>query len=210
VGTGFPPLHVVTDDRVVKSSIFLAQARAVLAAGGARLVLHLRAPRASGRMVFECARALVPVARYAGATLLVNDRCDVALAARAHGVHLGGRSLSPAAARRLVGDEMLLGQSVHPSAEDEVELNGRLDFLVVGTLFATGSHPGRSPAGVDALGRFSGVGIPLVGIGGITVDRVGAVRHAGASGIAVLGGVWNSPDPGEATEAYLQAWSGVE
>jgi thiamine-phosphate pyrophosphorylase len=208
-----PPLHVVTDDRVVRSPAFLDRASAVLAAAGPCLALHLRAPRAGGRRLFELARYLIPLARSTGATLVINDRCDVALAVRSHGVHLGERSLPARAARRLLGEAVLLGRSVHaPAGRIEAgtaEPMGVLDYLFVGTLYPTASHPGRPGCGVSALAGFATTGIPLVGIGGITPERVAAVRRAGASGVAVLGGVWDSDDPVDSIHAYLREWSGA-
>lgn len=199
-----PPLHVVTDDEVLARADFTAVARAVLEAGAGGVALHLRGPRSTGRALFELASALVPAARAAGAALLVNDRVDVALASGADGAHLGARGMMPRDARALLGEGRLVGVSVH--SPGEVEAGGAgADFLFVGTLYSTPSHPGREGAGPQILRDFRGYGVPLVGIGGVTPGRVREVRAAGGHGVAVIRGVWDAPDPVAAIMLYLKA-----
>jgi thiamine-phosphate diphosphorylase len=200
---------VVTDDGVLARGDFEARAREVLAVGGGEVALHLRDPRTSGRRLYELAVALTPAAREAGALLLVNDRVDVALAAGTDGVHLGGRSLLPADARRLLGAGRWIGASVHDRAEAE-EVAGGVDFLVVGTLYPSASHPGREGAGPGLLAGMADLRVPLVAIGGITPERVGEVRAAVAHGVAVLRGVWDSDRPEESVREYLQEWKGYD
>ncbi|HEV2131732.1 MAG TPA: thiamine phosphate synthase, partial [Longimicrobiaceae bacterium] len=136
--------------------------------------------------------------------LLINDRVDVALACGAHGVQLGARGLRAADARRLLGDRSLLGVSVHSS--EEADAAAGADFLLVGTLFPTASHPERKGAGTQLLRRLANLALSQIGIGGITTERVAEVRRAGAAGIAVLSGVWQAEEPGRAVEEYLRAW----
>jgi thiamine-phosphate diphosphorylase len=199
-----PPLHVVTDDEVLATPAFAGRAAEVIRNVGDRLALHLRGPRSSGRALFEIASALAPAAAEAGALLLVNDRVDVALASGASGVHLGLRGMTVADTRRLVGAERVVGRSVHSAREAE-EAAGA-DFLLVGTIFATPSHPGRPGAGTALLGELGRLGVPLIAIGGITADRVPDVRAAGAAGIAVQRAVWAADDAAAAAEELLHAW----
>ena len=112
-----PPLHLVATDEVERAPGFRRKATKLLEAGGARLALHLRLRDASGAALHELASHLAPIARDAGALLIVNDRVDVALATRCSGVHLGSRSIGVADARRLVGPDLLVGASVHDPAE---------------------------------------------------------------------------------------------
>lgn len=201
----FPPLHVVTGDEVLARPGFARRASAVQEAGGARLAFHLRGPRTGGRTLFELASGLAPAAHGRGAALLVNDRVDVALAAGADGVQLGRRGMLPADARRLVGAGRLLGCSVSPGDEAPEEA----DFLLVGSVYATASHPGRAGSGAERLAEMTGTALPVIAIGGITPERVAEVRGAGAAGVAVLRGVWDAPDPAEAVARYLDAWEDV-
>lgn len=217
-GVALPRLHLVTDDAVLALPDFAERAREAVASGGRRLALHLRGPATPGRKLWEVAGALLPACRDAGALLLVNDRVDVAAALGADGVHLGARSLPPTAARAAwragrtgSPEPAWLGRSVHGAAEVRaLEAAGELDavdFLVLGTIFPTPSHPGRPGAGPGSVaGTVACAGNrPVVGIGGIDPDRVASVLAAGAHGVAVLGGVWRQRDTRAAVRRYLSA-----
>ena len=137
--------------------------------------------------------------------LIVNDRVDVALLCSADGVQLGEEAMGVADARKLMGPNLLIGSSVH-SVEGAVaaESNGA-DFLVLGTIFETATHPGVETGGlalVEAVTRR--VRLPVLGIGGITPANVEDVVRAGAAGAAVITAISMSPDPRAATSALLE------
>lgn len=200
------PLHLVTDDAVLSDDAFADRARAVLEAGGARVALHLRGPGTAGRRLWELAAALRPVATRTEGLLFANDRVDVALAAGLDGVQLGERSLPVTEARGLLPEGRRVGASVHDVDGADRAAGGGADFVVLGTIFATSSHPGRPSAGPALItGVRRRAAIPVVAIGGITPERVDEVVRAGARGVAVLSGVWGAPDPVEALAGYLQA-----
>lgn len=200
-----PRLHVVTDDEVLARKDFRARALEILEAGGP-IVLHLRGPHATGRRLVELAGALRDPAATFGAKLLVNDRVDVALCLGLDGAHLGHRSLPPAQARGLLGPDRLVGASVHGVKEAVEAARGGADFLFVGALWATPSHPDAKPAGPRLIRDVGAtVSVPLLGIGGVTPERVPAILEAGGHGAAVISGVWNAPSSGDAVQAYLQA-----
>lgn len=197
-------MHVVTDDEVVERADFVDRARRVMEAGGRDLVFHLRAPRASGRRLYDLARAL---RAHAGeARLLVNDRVDVALAA-ADGAQVGARGLRVDDARRLLGPDRLLGASVHSAAEAHQAARDGADFVVAGTIWPTASHPGRPGAGVGLIRELASIGLPVIAIGGVTPERAAEARAAGAAGVAVVRGVWNAADPEAAVREYMEYWS---
>lgn len=201
-----PGLHVVTDDRVLGLADFQRRAREVLTVGGAGVALHVRGPASSGAALYRAAAELIRPARDAGALLLVNDRVDLALVLEMDGVHLGERSLPPVEARRVLGAGPRMGSSVHgvEGARDAEE--GGAEYLVVGTVFATRSHPGRAGAGVPRIREVAdAVAVPILAIGGVTPGRVREVLDAGARGVAALSGVWNAPSPAGAVEEYLSA-----
>lgn len=201
-----PRLHVVTDDAVLASDGWSSRAAEVLAAGGARLALHVRGPGTAGRRIYDLAEALLEPARTHGASLVVNDRVDVALALPSTAVQLREDSVAVEDGRRLLGPERPVGASAHgPERAREAERGGA-DWLVVGTLFATRSHPQRQGGGAALLALVGeATRLPLVAIGGVTPERVREARRAGAYGVAVLGGVWGSTDAAGAVEAYLSA-----
>ena len=208
-GPWIPRLHVVTDDRVLSDPEFTAGARAVVEVKGEG-VLHLRAPHASGRYLNDLARRLAPDVALADWALIVNDRVDVALARGLPGVHLPGYSLRPEDARGLLGTGRLLGVSVHDREEAHRAHRSGADYLVLGSIFDTLSHPRRPSLGLEALARLAeAMPIPVVAIGGITPERVLDCLEAGAHGVAVLSGIWRTPDPAAAAGGYhhcLEGW----
>lgn len=208
-GRAIPRLHVVTDDEVLGRHDFIDRAAALLERCGASVALHVRGPRSSGASVHRAAAALVPTARSAGGRLLVNDRVDVALAAAAHGAHLGRRSLPVGAVRRLLGAGALIGVSVHDAGAAGEAASGGADFLIVGTVYDTPSHPEGSPRGTGVISeaRSAAPRLPLLAIGGVTPETVAELLGHGAHGVAVLGGIWHRDDAAAAAASYLEALS---
>ena len=199
-----PPLHIITDDAILGRPNFLGVARELLRAGGDRVALHLRGPGRNGRTLFRVAEALVQEATEAGAVLVVNDRLDVALSLGLKSVHLGQRSLPPDVARRLLGPNPTLGLSVHGTREASEASKGVVDYVVVGAVYPTPSHPGVEAGGVALIEEVGALDPPpMVGIGGITPAKVKATLEAGAVGVAVRGGIWETSDPIEALGHYL-------
>ncbi|HYJ78234.1 MAG TPA: thiamine phosphate synthase [Longimicrobiaceae bacterium] len=138
--------------------------------------------------------------------VLVNKRADVALAAGADGVQLGGRSLDPADARRLLGAGKWVGASVHSAAEARAAAAAGAGFLLAGPVFATPSHPGSEGGGAALIEELVRCGRPVVAIGGVTPARLAALRSAGAAGIAAIRGIWEPRSTGAAVRRYLEAW----
>ncbi len=184
---------------------FVDRARLILEMGGPDIVFHLRAPRASARRVHDLAQAVVGVAAGEGAVLLVNERVDVALAA-ADGAQVGARGVRVRDARRMLGPDQFLGASVHTADEAIDAAAEGADFVVAGTIWPTPSHPGRQGAGLDLIREIASFNIAVVAIGGVTPERAAEARTAGASGIAVIRGVWDAADPAEAVRDYLEYW----
>jgi len=199
-----PALHIVTDDEILSRDEFVSRACGVLEAGGGDVVLHLRGPRTTGKVLYSLARALKDPAESCGGMLLANDRVDLALALDLPGTHLGQRSLPPEVARRILGPHRLLGLSIHGVDEAREGLGGSVDFFLAGTIFPSPSHLEGAPGGAARIREIRGVSnVPLLAIGGITPKRVGEVLEAGAHGVAVRGGIWDAGDPIAATRVYL-------
>jgi thiamine-phosphate pyrophosphorylase len=170
--------------------------------------VQLRDRSASGGALLGAARALRTMTRAHGATLLVNDRVDVALAAAADGVHLPGASFPTAIARRLLGANAWIGRSTHSPAEAEAAAANEADYVVLGPIFATPSKQAFGPPlGVAAL---SGAhpSAPVIAIGGIDATNSGAVRRAGGYGVAVIRAILDADDPAAATRAIRAALAG--
>ena len=162
----------------------------------------------SGRRLWKTARALLHAAIERDSWVMVNDRADVALAA-ADGVQVGARGLLPADARRVMGEDRMVGVSVHSVEEARAALAGAPDFLLAGTIWPTPSHPGRPGAGVGLIREIAALGVPVIAIGGVTPGRAAEARDAGAAGVAVLRGVWDAPDPAAAVREYLRDVEGI-
>ena len=217
-----PKLHVVTDDEILARPDFEARAREVFEVFEARepageddvggsVALHIRGPHTAGRRLTRLARILCEPAAASGVLLVVNDRLDVALAVGAAGAHLGARSLPPAEARRLLGASRLLGVSVHSESEAVEASESGANYLFMGTLFETPSHPEAVARGPQLLGLVaSRVDLPLIGIGGVTPERAVAVVASGGHGVAAIRGIWDAPSPQDAVKAYLDAVEAVD
>jgi thiamine-phosphate diphosphorylase len=201
-----PRLHLVTSDDVLAAPGFADAAEAVLEACGSGAALHLRGHATPGSRLHTLGERLAAAALRSGSWLLVNDRVDVAMAVRANGVQLGASSLPVADARALLGAGARIGYSAHSALEVlQAETDGA-DFALVGTIYASASHPGREPAGVALLAECTERGrLPVIAIGGMTPERVGETAAAGAWGVAVLGGVWSAALPDVAAARYLDA-----
>ena len=209
-----PKLHVVTDDEILARPDFETRAREVCevveahepADADVMVALHIRGARTTGRRLTRLARTLCERATASGVMLLVNDRLDVALAVGAAGVHLGTRSLPPAEARRLLGASRLLGVSVHGASEAVQAAESGADYLFVGMLFETPSHPEVAARGPEFMSLVaSRVDLPLVGIGGVTPERAVEILASGGHGVAAIRGIWDAPSPPDAVHAYLDA-----
>lgn len=173
--------------------------------GGCRMVQLREKEWPSGR-VWPLAERLRARCRAAGATFIVNDRVDLALALDADGVHLGQDDLPLPAARRLLRRGMILGRSTHsPEQAREAQAAG-VDYVAVGSMFPTSTKPDSQLVGPDLIRKLRGeIRVPLIGIGGITPDNVAEVIRAGADGVAVISAVCAAPDPAEATRRFLAA-----
>ena len=202
-----PCLCLVTDRSATSGDLVERVALAVQ--GGVDLV-QLREKDLSGGQLLRLAESLLK-AIGGSASLIVNERADVAVAAGAQGVQLGEDGLPVSAARMTVGSGALVGRSVHSvQAATQAEAEGA-DFLVVGTMFASRSHPGEAPAGPGLMRQISEkCRLPLIGNGGITPENAPEVIEAGASGVAVISNILAAPDPKAAAEklkeAICEAW----
>ncbi len=216
-GTSHPPLpaprspsswglYLVTDRRQTAGRD-LAEVVERALAGGVRAV-QVREKDLTTKELYRLAEVLLARARARGAALLVNDRVDVALALGADGVHLGRRSLPPAAARQLLGAGRLIGVSCHSVADVREAAQGGADFAVLGPIYATPSKARYgaplSPAVLQPAREASA--IPIIAIGGIGAARVPEVVSAGARGVAVISAVMAAPDPAAAAADLLRAW----
>lgn len=189
-----PRVYPITDTQI--SALSHAEQIAAFAEGGATLV-QLRDKTTPPAHLYEQAREALEIAAQRGVQLIINDRADIALAVGAAGVHLGQDDLPPEAARRLLGEEALIGFSTHSVDQALQAAALPIDYLAIGPIFATSTKENPSPvvglAGVrtvrDAIGD-----VPLVAIGGITPTNARDVIAAGADSVAMISGLLASPE----------------
>lgn len=198
-----PPLLIVTDRRQVRAPLEDILATAFTA--GCRWA-SLREKDLPASEQIALARALHRIAREHEALLTLHGTPELAHAAQVDGVHLAARS-DAAAARRLLGPQALIGISVHAPAEAGALAPDAVDYLIAGPAFETASKPGYGPAlgeaGIAAIAHAARM--PVVAIGGIEADNLAAVLRAGATGIAVMGGVMRAADVRNAVADLLDA-----
>jgi thiamine-phosphate pyrophosphorylase len=173
-------------------------------AGGARF-LQLRAKTLSGERFMALARAIAAAARERDALFVVNDRADLATLAGADGVHVGQEDLSVAAVRRIVGDTAIVGLSTHTPEQLDGALEEPVSYVALGPVFGTTTKA----TGYDAVGlarvrqAATRAGrVPLVAIGGISLDTAESVLEAGAASVAVIGDLLVTGDPASRVREY--------
>jgi thiazole tautomerase (transcriptional regulator TenI) len=201
-----PVIHAVTSDEIVVRDDFIDVACAVMAALGPRGALHLRAGRISAARLQTLAEGLEAAQAITGAWLVVNDRVDLALGARAKGVQLTSRSLRVGDARR-AAPGLAIGASVHSLDEGRAAAGDGASWLVAGHVFATATHPGEEGRGLTFVRVLAGaVSIPVVAIGGVRPEHCRVLRSAGAYGLAAIRGIWDAPNAEQAASDYLSAY----
>jgi thiamine-phosphate pyrophosphorylase len=183
--------------------------RAALA-GGARAI-QLRNKGDTARELVAAGERLAPLLKQAGALFFINDRLDVALALEADGVHVGPDDLPVAAVRAAAPRGFLIGRSADDPHVARRAVADGADYIGCGTVFPTSTKPDAGDTiGLEGLRRVvEAVPVPVVGIGGITVERVRDVVEAGASGLAVVSAVMHASDPASVVRTMLQRFGGT-
>jgi len=200
-------LIVITDIDLARPRAVIDVVRAAVEAGAP--AVQLRDKLASPAELFEAGRAMLPIIRGSGALLFVNDRMDVALALGADGVHLGPDDLPVSVVRGAVPTGFLIGSSTdRPDVAKRLVTDGA-DYVGCGTVYKTATKPDAGASiGLAALRRVvDTVEAPVVGIGGITVQRSGEVAMTGAAGIAVVAAVMRAPDVAKVVRQLLAPWA---
>jgi thiamine-phosphate pyrophosphorylase len=181
-----PPIYAITPG-AAKRSEDISEIAARLFAAGIRF-LQVREKDLPDSELLEAVEAADLRARESGATVIVNDRVDVARIA-AVGVHLGENDLPSRVARQLLGDGAPVGVSTHDlSAARAAFADATCDYVAFGPVFESSTKPGRVPRGVDALAAVArGKTKPLVAVGGITAENLDSVFESGADSAAMIG-----------------------
>lgn len=196
-------IYLVTDDGCLQGRELIDCVREALE-GGVTLVQY-RAKTASSAEMYAEALQLKALCDSFNVPLIINDRLDIAMAVGAAGVHLGQDDLPCAAARKLLGEDYIIGVSAHNPAEARAALLCGADYLGCGAVFGTATKADVQKLGTDGLAAICREkGLPVVGIGGVTADNYREVRAAGADGAAIVSGILAQPDIRTTVEAIAR------
>ena len=196
-------IYLVTDDGCLQGRALIDCVREALE-GGVTLVQY-RAKTASSAEMYAEALQLKALCDSFNVPLIINDRLDIAMAVGAAGVHLGQDDLPCAAARKILGEDYIIGVSAHNPAEAKTALQSGADYLGCGAVFGTATKADVKKLGSDGLAAIcKAKGLPVVGIGGVTADNYREVRAAGADGAAIVSGILAQPNIRATVEAIAK------
>ncbi|MBB3593397.1 thiamine-phosphate pyrophosphorylase [Rhizobium sp. BK529] len=192
-------LYLVLDPDLC-AGIGMVETTRLAVAGGATMV-QLRDKRGGTARMVETGLALKEVLKGSDALLIVNDDVEAAIAIGADGLHIGQDDIGPAAARVMIGPDMILGLSVETEALAAAVDPAVVDYAGIGPVFATPTKTDhKQPIGFDGLAKLvEAAPVPTVAIGGLKSEHVSFVLAAGADGLAVVSAICGTPDPKAAT-----------
>ncbi len=200
-------LYAITPD-IEDTEALLARVRAVLT--GRPALLQYRNKLASAGLRHAQASALLAECRARGVPLILNDDVELAREIKADGIHVGGDDGDVAEVRRLVGERMLLGVSCYADFDRAVAArDAGADYLAFGAVRQSSTKPQAVPAPLALFARADVLGVPLVAIGGISLDNAAEVVEAGADMLAVISDVFDAPDPARRAAAYQELFDCV-
>jgi thiamine-phosphate pyrophosphorylase len=201
-------LYIILDPSVSPARPLVEVLTAAAEAGAS--LFQYRNKTASMKEAYVEALALRHAAAKAGVLFIVNDRCDLALAVDADGVHLGQGDLPLDLARKVMGPDKLIGISTHNPDQVRDATAGKPDYLGFGPIFKPGSKQDHDPVvgleGLRAMRRLTV--LPVFAIGGIQIDQAGEVMRAGANGVAVISAILKATDISHAVKAFLAQMPG--
>jgi len=201
-------LYVILDPSVCPARPLVEVLTTAVEAGAS--LFQYRNKTASMKEAYVEALALRRAAAKAGVFFIVNDRCDLALAVDADGVHLGQGDLPLDMAKKVMGPDKLIGISTHNPYQVREATAGKPDYLGFGPIFKPGSKQDHDPVvGLEGLRAMRSLtSLPVFAIGGIQIDQVGEVMRAGANGVAIISAILKAPDISLAVKAFLAKMPG--
>jgi len=196
-------LYIILDPSVCPARPLTEVLTAAAEAGAS--IFQYRNKTASMKEAYVEALALRQAAAKSGVLFIVNDRCDLAVAVDADGVHLGQGDLPLDLARKVMGQDKLIGISTHNPDQVRKATAGKRDYLGFGPIFIPCSKQDHDPGvGLEGLRAMRSLtSLPVFAIGGIQIDQVGEVTRFGANGVAVISAIIKAPDISHAVRTFL-------
>ena len=193
-----PSLYFITDSTGFTEEDFLFRVEQALKGG--TTLLQLREKNKSTREYIQLAEKVHAIAKRYNVPLIIDDRIDVALAIDAEGVHVGAEDMPVATARKLMGDDKIVGATAKTVPWAKEAYAQGADYLGVGAVFPTSSKDDASEVSHLQLKEIcSSVKIPVVAIGGITKNNVQQLKGSGICGISVISAIFSQKDIKSAT-----------
>jgi len=209
-----PRLYAICDADVCADAGWTLTDFAAACMDGGATLLQLRAKHSTSADFLRFTETVMTRAAAAGASIIVNDRADVARLAGAGGVHVGQDDLRPSEVRRIVGAEAIVGLSTHSREQFASAIDEPITYAAVGPVFGTTTKDtGYTTVGLDLVREASEMAgsrqLPVVAIGGITLERAASVIAAGATSVAVITGLLVDNAPEARVRAFLDRLSRV-
>ncbi len=197
-------LYVIVDPQLTKGRDVAEVTLAALRGGATAIQLRDKTHDKGDQL--PVARRLKALCDQFGASFIVNDHADLAVAADAHGLHVGQHDLPVQEVRKILKAYQFTGTSNALLQEAEVSVEQQADYVAVGDIFGSASKTNTRPAGLEALRRVRQAikNVPIVAIGGITLGNVDSALEAGADGVCVISAVCMADDPEEAARALVE------
>ncbi|MFQ5824632.1 MAG: thiamine phosphate synthase [bacterium] len=196
-------LYAILDKEFIKGRSISTLAEDLIKGGAG--VIQLRNKISETEEFYLEALKVKEVTQKHGIPLIINDRLDIAMAVKADGVHLGQKDLPLQVARSMIGEKMILGVSVHNLNEFYKAVEGGADYLGVGTIYPTNTKDDLQIMGIKIVETLrSKTNLPLIAIGGITLENLAPIIQAGADGVAVISALLNVENVGSRAKEFVQ------
>ena len=196
-------LYLITDSDILKGRDFYHCIEEALKGGVT--MLQLREKEADGKEFLEKAMNLRELTRKYGVKFIINDRIDIAMLVDADGVHIGQSDIDAVSARKLLGDNKIIGVSARNLQEAKIAKENGADYLGIGAMFSTSTKSDAKLVSFNTLEEIiKEVNLPFVLIGGITLDNVKKLKHFKPDGYALVSGILGTDDISKRVEKWYE------
>ena len=196
-------LYLITDQYIVKGLSHIQIAEKALL-GGVKFIQY-REKQLSKRESYKIALQLKEITKKFNATLIINDDIDIAMAVDADGVHLGQEDFPVQAARKILGDDKIIGLSTHSFKDAEEAQGSGADYIAIGPIFRSTTKDVREPLGADIIKEIRKISrLPVIAIGGINENNIEDIMKTGADGAAVISAIIAKEDITGAVKEFIR------